>query len=202
MEAEFGQLQSLVHNTREEVRQQQDVVEQKDRDIATQKEFLQQTVDRMQREKLVALEMEIEGRERMRLALQKAIMHRQVAVEAAELLAAERLAEVQTATLETGRLEGIVGRLERELAEAVVPIVVTEAEQQAVAEAVEEMICSLELLDRVSHRQTHLYLSGAATTTTPNPTATPELVELDYSRPLANPVVSVRTVRTKRLYSI
>ena len=42
----------------------------------------------------------------------------------------------------------------------------------------------------------------AATTSTPQPTATPGLVEPDYSRSLANPVVSVRTVRMKRMRSI
>eukprot|EP01052_Picozoa_sp_SAG31_P022130 SAG31_NODE_1746_length_7364_cov_6.205231_3_plen_1017_part_00 len=202
MNAEFVQLHNLVNTTREEVRQREDVISRKDSEIAQQKEFLQLTIDRMQREKLVALEMEIEGRERMRMALQKAIAHRQTAVHRAEVLASERLAEAEAATQEAARLEAIVAELERELAEAVVPLVVTEAEQHAVAEAVEEMICSLELLERVSDRQTHLYVSGAATTSTPNPTATPELVEMDYSRPLANPVVSVRTVRTKRLYSI
>ena len=37
---------------------------------------------------------------------------------------------------------------------------------------------------------------------TPQPTATPDIVEHDYSRAMANPVVSVRMVRGKRLFSI
>ena len=74
--------------------------------------------------------------------------------------------------------------------------------KQAVAETVEEMITLIELLDRVDDHQVQLYPSGAATTNTPQPTATPDIVEHDYSRAMANPVVSVRMVRGKRLFSI
>ena len=49
----------------------------KDDEIAKAKVFLQETTDRMQREKVVALEMQVEGRERMRLALQKTIAERE-----------------------------------------------------------------------------------------------------------------------------
>ncbi len=109
---------------------------------------------------------------------------------------------VAAAHAEVARLEGLVSGLEQELQEAVVPLVISEQEQQAVAETVEEMVCLLELIDRMDDRQDRLYLSGAGTTSTPHPTATPEPVVHDYSRPMANPVVSVREVRGRRLFSI
>ena len=138
----------------------------------------------------------------MRLALTEIIVQRESTITELCVVISDTRTEANTLVSEVARLEGQVAVMTEELAEAVVPIVVTVEEQQAVAETVEEMITLIELLDRVDSRQTQLYPSGAATTNTPQPTATPDIVEHDYSRAMANPVVSVRMVRGKRLFSI
>ena len=101
---------------------------------------------------VVALGMQVEGRARMRLALQRTIAERErriteiggsgqpLQLPRLQVLPAlmplstagtivEARAEVEVMSLEAARQEAAVARLERGLAEAVVPLVVTEEEQ-------------------------------------------------------------------------
>ena len=200
--AEIAQLKSVVDNTREEVRQELDISKEKDRRFANAGAELAKTKQLMTEEKDFAVAFEANEREKMRLALTEIIVQRESTITELCVVISDTRTEANTLVSEVARLEGQVAVMTEELAEAVVPIVVTVEEQQAVAETVEEMITLIELLDRVDSRQTQLYPSGAATTNTPQPTATPDIVEHDYSRAMANPVVSVRMVRGKRLFSI
>ena len=200
--AEIAQLKSVVDNTREEVRKELDISKEKDRRFANAGAELAKTKQLMTEEKEFAVAFEANEREKMRLALTEIIVQRESTITELCVVISDTRTEANTLVSEVARLEGQVAVMTEELAEAVVPIVVTVEEQQAVAETVEEMITLIELLDRVESRQTQLYPSGAATTNTPQPTATPDIVEHDYSRAMANPVVSVRMVRGKRLFSI
>jgi chromosome segregation ATPase len=200
--AEMNQLKLVIAETREQVRQREDVIAEKERRFTNAGAELMKTKYRMREEKEAAVAFESSERERMRLALTEIILQRESTITEMCVLVADARSEADALSTEMARLEGLNAVMTEELAEAVVPIVVTVEEQQAVAETVEEMITLIELLDRVDDHQVQLYPSGAATTNTPQPTATPDIVEHDYSRAMANPVVSVRMVRGKRLFSI
>ena len=200
--AEMNQLRLVIAETREEVRRREDIIDEKERRFMNAGAELMKTKFVMGEEKTQAVAFESNERERMRLALTEIILQRESTITEMCVLVADARSEADALSCELARLEGLNAVMVEELAEAVVPIVVTVEEQQAVAETVEEMITLIELLDRVDDHQTQLYPSGAATTNTPQPTATPDIVEHDYSRAMANPVVSVRMVRGKRLFSI
>lgn len=200
--AETNQLKLVIAETREQVRQREDVIAEKERRFKNAGTELMKTKHTLREEKKAAVAFESNERERMRLALTEIILQREATITEMCVLVGDARSEADTLVKEVARLEGQIAVMEEELAEAVVPIVVTVEEQQAVAETVEEMITLIELLDRVDDHQVQLYPSGAATTNTPQPTATPDIVEHDYSRAMANPVVSVRMVRGKRLFSI
>jgi chromosome segregation ATPase len=199
---EVTQLKAMVMRTEEEVRKREDVIAARDDTIEEAAGELRDQLDTMRTQQDQAVAFEAAERETMRLALTEIILQREATISDLCVTLANTRVQVNTAHTEVARLEGQVASMEKELTEAVVPLVVTEEEQHAVAETMEEIVSLIELLDRVDSRQTILYPSGAATDTTPQPTATPDIVEHDYSRPMANPVVSVRLVRNKRLFSI
>ena len=200
--SEVEQLKRVGLRTREEIRQREDMIEERDAAIAAAAGELSAHLATMREQQDEAVAFESSERETMRLALTEIILHREATISDLCVSLSDTRAQANVAHADVARLEGLIASMEQELTEAVVPIVVTVEEQQAVAETVEDMISLIELLDRVDSRQTCLYPSGAATTNTPHPTATPDIVEHDYSRPMANPVVSVRMVRNKRLFSI